>query len=418
MDHFNYRGSALFAEDVDLTDIANAVGTPFYCYSTATLKRHYAIFKEALSGLNPLICYAVKANTTLAVLKTLAKEGSGADVVSGGEIHAALAAGMEPRKIIFSGVGKTVDEIEYALKQDIFQFNVESEAELHVLNQVAARLGKIAAIAIRVNPDVTPDTHAKISTGQKESKFGVPIDEAIALYAKAAQLPAIKIQGVSVHIGSQLTSLAPFKLAFARVSQLVLELREKGHPITTLDLGGGLGIPYGNQVPPPLPSAYAGIVRETTQGIDCQLIFEPGRLLVGNAGILVAKVIYVKRSGKRVFVIVDAGMNDLARPTLYNAYHEIVPVVAGSDKTELADIVGPVCETGDIFASGREIQVPEIGDLLAFRSAGAYGASMASTYNMRPLIAEVMVNGADYTIIRKRQTYEELLARDTLPEWL
>ncbi|HEU5046438.1 MAG TPA: diaminopimelate decarboxylase [Rickettsiales bacterium] len=419
MDHFTYKNSVLHAEDVALSEIAAAVGTPFYCYSTATLQRHYRIFKDALAELDPLICYAVKANTTMAVLKTLAQEGSGADVVSEGEIKAALAAGIPREKIVFSGVGKTHDEMAYALSQGIFQFNVESEPELYVLSQVAHHMGKTANIALRVNPDVIPDTHAKISTGQKESKFGVPFIEATALYAKAAKLPGIGVQGVSVHIGSQLTNLAPFASAFARVVELVRELRAAGHQITTLDLGGGLGIPYGNQAEPPLPAAYADIVKEATKGLQCKLIFEPGRLIAGNAGILVSRVIYVKHSESRVFVIVDAGMNDLMRPTLYSAYHDIVPVKASdSGETETVDVVGPVCETGDIFASARLLRVPESGDLLAFRSAGAYGASMASTYNSRPLLAEVMVNGEQYAVVRLRQTYEELLKRDRIPDWL
>ncbi len=419
MDHFTYKNGALYAEDVALADIAKAVGTPFYCYSTATLVRHFRVFKEALADNNALIAYAVKANDTLAVLKTLAQEGSGADVVSGGEIHAALAAGIAPRSIVFSGVGKTRAEMEYALSQDIFQFNVESEAELHLLSTIASSLKKTAPIALRVNPDVIPQTHAKISTGQKESKFGVPIGEALALYANAAQLPGINVQGVSVHIGSQLTNLAPFASAFGRVVELVRELRKNGSAITTLDLGGGLGIPYGNTDAPPLPEAYAEIVKTATKGVDCRLIFEPGRVIVGNAGILVTEVIYVKHSETRRFIIVDAGMNDLARPTLYNAWHDIVPVkVDENAKTERVDVVGPVCETGDIFASDRLLRVPNAGDLLVFRSAGAYGASMASTYNARPLIPEVMVNGGEYAVVRKRQTYEELMQRDMLPDWL
>ncbi len=419
MDHFTYKNSALFAEEVAITEIAKAVGTPFYCYSTATLVRHFRVFKEAFADLNPLICYAVKANSTLGILKTLANEGSGADVVSAGEIHASLAAGIMPEKIVFSGVGKTHDEMVYALSKDIFQFNVESESELLLLSDAAHTLNKIASIALRVNPDIAPDTHAKISTGQKESKFGVPIKDAIALYAKAAKLPGIKVQGVSVHIGSQLTNLAPFASAFTRIVKLVKELRKNGHEITTLDLGGGLGIPYGNQEAPPLPVAYAEIVKSATKGINCQLIFEPGRLLVGNAGILVTKVIYVKHSDERIFVIVDAGMNDLVRPALYDAYHDIIPVHVNPDApTELVDIVGPVCETGDIFATGRLLKLPKEGDLLAFRTAGAYGASMASTYNARPLIAEIMVNGSNYATLRHRQTYDELIHRDKLPDWL
>lgn len=419
MDHFIYKNAALHAENVALADIAKDVGTPFYCYSSATLVRHYRVFSDALKDVNSLICYAVKANTTLAIIKTLAREGSGADVVSGGEINAALAAGVPAQKIIFSGVGKTTEEIEYALSQDIFQFNVESEAELYALSHVAGTLKKTANIALRVNPDVVPETHAKISTGQKESKFGVPIKEAIEICNRAAALPGLKVQGVSIHIGSQLTNLLPFKLAFEKVAELVPQLRKAGHAITTVDLGGGLGIPYGNQSAPPLPSAYAEIVKEATKKLNARIIFEPGRLLVGNAGIMVTRVIYVKRSKERVFIIVDAGMNDLTRPAMYNAYHDIVPVVADEGgETELVDVVGPVCESSDVFATGRLLKVPKAGDLLAFRSAGAYGASMASTYNARPLIAEVMANGSSYAVVRKRQTYEDLLKRDVIPDWL
>ena len=419
MDHFTYTNGLLHAEGVSVPVLAEAMGTPFYCYSQATLIRHYRIFHEALSSLNPLICYAVKANDALAILKTLANEGAGADVVSGGEIRRALAAGVSPEKIVFSGVGKTREEMAFALKQNIFQFNVESEAELRVLSEVAVQEGSVAPIALRVNPDVDSATHAKISTGHKESKFGVPIADAARLYGIAASLPCIRAQSVSVHIGSQLTQLEPFAAAFARVVELVRELRGQGHAITGLDLGGGLGIPYGNQAAPPLPLAYAQVVEDAVNGLDARFVFEPGRVLVGNAGILVTRVIYVKQSGGRNFVVVDAGMNDLIRPTLYNAYHDIVPVVEGSGSAlELADIVGPVCETGDIFATDRKLALPKAGDLLAFRSAGAYGATMASTYNSRPLLAEAMVNGKDFAVIRKRQTYEELLGRDLMPEWL
>ncbi len=419
MDHFSYKEGVLHAEDVALPDIAASAGTPFYAYSTATLCRHYQVFSQALAEVNPLICYAVKANDALGVLATLAREGSGADVVSGGEIRKVLAAGIVPNKIVFSGVGKTREEMLFALEQGILQFNVESEAELEMLSAVAASQGKRANIAFRVNPDTVPDTHAKIATGHKESKFGVPLREAIALYAKAALLPGIRVQGVSVHIGSQLTYLAPFADAFSKVVALVKELRKAGHDIATLDLGGGLGIPYGNQENPPLPAAYAEIVKQATQGVDCRLIFEPGRLLVGNAGILVTRVIYVKHSEGRIFIIVDAGMNDLIRPALYEAYHDIIPVTVDVHAaTELVDVVGPVCETGDIFAQNRLLRMPKAGDLLAFRSAGAYGAVMASTYNSRPLPPEVMVNGTCHAIIRRRQTYAELTARDALPEWL
>ncbi len=340
-------------------------------------------------------------------------------MVSEGEIRLALKAGIKPGDIVFSGVGKTAAEMAYALEQNIFQFNVESEPELELLNDVAISKNKKARVAVRVNPDVDPKTHAKISTGHKESKFGVAMEHAMPVYKLAASLPGIEVQGVSVHIGSQLTKLEPFAQAFARVRAFVGELRAEGFTIKTLDLGGGLGIPYG-QEEPPLPDAYAEIAKRETAGLNCQLMFEPGRVLVGNAGILVSRVIYVKKSESRMFIIVDAGMNDLIRPTLYGAYHDIVHVVPppGNAPTELADVVGPVCETGDIFAEQRLLKLPKAGDLLAFRSAGAYGASMSSTYNARPLIAEVMVNGDQHAVVRPRQSYEELIGRDTLPEWL
>jgi len=420
MDHFTYRTGELYAEEVSIKAIAEANGTPFYCYSTATLVRHYRIFKESLASLNPLICYAAKANDSLAVVRTLVQEGSGVDAVSGGEIHIALKAGADPQKIVFSGVGKTESEIEYAITQGIFQFNTESPAEIHAISQVAERLNKTANIAIRVNPDVDAGTHAKIATGHKESKFGIPIEQALGLYHIAASLPNLNIQGVSVHIGSQLTTLAPFAKAFARVTRLVHELRKEGHMITTLDLGGGLGIPYdSNQSEPPLPHAYAEMVKEHTQGVNCQLIFEPGRLIVGNAGILVTKVLYLKHASDRVFVIVDAGMNDLMRPALYDSYHDIIPVrVQENAKTELVDVVGPVCESSDIFAEKRLLKLPAQGDLLAMRSAGAYGASMASTYNARSLPMEIMVRGKEFFVIRERETYEDLTRRDRIPAWL
>lgn len=418
MDHFAYKDSILHAEDVALPLIAASAGTPFYCYSTATLTRHYRVFNEAFAQMNPLICYAVKACETLAVLRTLAREGSGADVVSGGEIRAALAAGIPAQKMVFSGVGKTQEEMEFALEQNIFQFNVESEGELELLSHVAGRMKKTAHIALRVNPDIISGTHSKIATGHKGSKFGVPIDEALSLYNRAATLENIQVQGVSVHIGSQLSMLTPFKDAFTRVVTLARALRANGHDISTLDLGGGLGVPYGDQASPPLPTAYANIVKEVTHGLECRLIFEPGRLLVANAGILVTKVLYIKRSGERLIVVVDAGMNDLLRPAMYDAYHDIVPVVTSEAGTELVDVVGPVCESSDVFAKARLLKVPKVADLLAFRTAGAYGSSMASTYNARPLLAEIMVNGSEWEVVRRRQTYEELLARDSVPQWL
>jgi diaminopimelate decarboxylase len=418
MDHFTYKDGHYFAEDVSLAHIASEVGTPFYCYSKATLERHFNVFSRHFSDSNAKVCYAVKANSNLGVLNTLAKLGSGADVVSEGEIRLALAAGMKASDIVFSGVGKTASEMAYALDQGIFQFNVESEPELELLNEVALSKHMKAPIAIRVNPDVDPKTHAKISTGQKESKFGIAIALALPVYKKAAALPGIDVQGVSVHIGSQLTTLEPFAQAFARVRMFVEELRGEGLNIRTLDLGGGLGIPYGSEEPP-LPDAYAEVAKRETAGLECQLIFEPGRMLVGNAGILVSEVIYVKRSESRIFVIVDAAMNDLMRPALYDAYHHIMPVVAASGETptELVDVVGPVCETGDIFAEQRLLKVPAAGELLVFRSAGAYGASMANTYNARPLVPEVMVNGDQYVVVRPRQSYEALLSRDVIPAW-
>lgn len=419
MDHFNYKHGEYHAEDVSLARIAADIDTPFYCYSSATLERHYNVFAESFAEFSPKICYAVKANGNLAVLATLAKLGAGADVVSQGEIMLALQAGILAQNIVFSGVGKTAEEMSVALSAGIFQFNVESEPELQLLSQVASAMGKTAHIAVRVNPDVAPGTHAKISTGGKETKFGIPMEQALGVYALAASLTGIKVQGVSVHIGSQLTTLEPFAEAFARVREFVGTLRAAGHAITTVDLGGGLGIPYGKEAPP-LPKEYSDIVKREMQGINAQLIFEPGRLLVGNAGVLVTRVIYVKRSATRTFVIVDAGMNDLIRPTLYEAYHDIVPVreTAGNEGGEPVDVVGPVCETGDIFATQRMLRVPAPGDLLVFRSAGAYGAVMAGTYNARPLIAEVMVKGDCYSVVRARQTYEDLLSRDKLPGWM
>ncbi len=420
MDHFSYQNGILHAEAVNLTELANTVGTPFYCYSTATFERHYQVFDEALEGLPRKICFAVKACSNVAVLATLARLGCGADVVSEGEIRQTLAAGIAPENIVFSGVGKQESEMRFALEQGIFQFNVESLPELEALSQVATELGTQANIAVRVNPDVNPQTHAKISTGQKESKFGIPMEQALEVYAQARALPGIVVQGVSVHIGSQLTSLEPFHNAFLRVRALVEALRGAGHTITTVDLGGGLGIPYESQTnAPPLPVAYGAIVRETMQNIQATLLFEPGRLIAGNAGILVTRVIYVKQTLGQTYVIVDAAMNDMLRPSLYDAYHEIVPVEeAKAGQTMLADIVGPVCETGDTFATARRIANVEPGDLLAFRSAGAYGAVMGSTYNARLLTPEVMVKEGEFSIIRPRPSYEDMLAAQRLPVWL
>ncbi len=419
MDHFSYKNGAYYAEDVAIADIEKAVGTPFYCYSSATLEHHYKVFSQAFADVDAKICFAVKSNDNLAVLATFARLGAWADVVSGGEIRKVRMAGIKGENIVFSGVGKTAEEMAYALDEGIFQFNVESEPELLLLNDVALSKGKIARIAIRVNPDVDPKTHAKISTGQKESKFGISMKHALSVYRLANSLAGIDVQGVSVHIGSQLTTLEPFAQAFARVRDFVNELRSEDISITTLDLGGGLGIPYGNEQPP-LPEFYAEIAKRETKDLGVKLLFEPGRVLVGNAGILVSKVLYVKHGENRIFVIADAAMNDLIRPTLYDAYHEIVPIIppAGDAATERVDVVGPVCETGDIFAEQRLMKVPQAGDLIAFRSAGAYGAVMAGTYNARPLIAEVMVRGDKFSVVRPRQTYEELLGRDKLPEWI
>jgi len=419
MDYFNYKNDILYAEDCAISSIAAQVGTPFYCYSAATLRRHARAFAEGIgANITKKICFAVKSNSHIAVLKILADEGYGADVVSGGEIRLALAAGIAPANIVFSGVGKTRDEMEFALEHGIFQFNVESKPELTLLNEVAAGLKKMAAIAVRVNPDVDAKTHAKISTGKSENKFGIPIEQAVDFYAYAASLPAINVQSISVHIGSQLTDLEPFRHAFERVKTLAATLKQKGHNITVLDLGGGLGIPYDN-TPLPTPAEYGAVVREVFSDFEGTLVFEPGRLIAGNAGILVSEVLYIKEGEGKTFAIVDAAMNDLMRPSLYDAYHEIVPVIKNSAaKNVLYDIVGPVCETGDTFAKNRTLPTIVAGDLLAFRSAGAYGAVMSSTYNARPVTPEVMVDGSKWAIIRKRASYDDMLATQLIPEWL
>lgn len=415
MDYFHYKNGIYHAEEVSLPALAKEIGTPFYCYSSATLARHYEVFSGHFPGAK--ICYAVKANGNLAVLKTLAKLGSGADVVSEGEIRLALTAGVAPADIVFSGVGKTKAEMAFALDKDIFQFNVESEPELELLSEIAKTKNKKARVAVRINPDVDPGTHAKIATGHGETKFGVGMEEALPLYKKAMTLPGIEVQGVSVHIGSQLTSLDPFAAAFAHVALFVRELKGQGIGIKTVDLGGGLGIPYGENQPP-LPRAYADIVAKEMHGLEAQLIFEPGRVLVGNAGILVTRVLYIKENAGRIFVVTDAGMNDLMRPALYDAHHEIVPVAESKAALVAVDIVGPVCETSDIFARQRKMPLLKAGDLLAIRSAGAYGVSMASNYNARPLVTEVMVNGKDWAVVRPRQSYEEMLGVNRLPKWL
>ena len=421
MHHFAYQNGALHAEDVALDQIARDVGTPFYCYSTATLERHYTVFTEAFSGLDAMTCYAMKANSNQAVLKTFARLGAGMDVVSEGELHRALAAGVPGSRITFSGVGKTDAEIKLALETGVLSFNVESEPELLHLSHVATALGLTAKIAIRVNPDVDAKTHAKISTGKSENKFGIPISQARAVYARAAQMSGIEVTGVDMHIGSQITDLQPFDDAFALLADFVKDLRADGHAIHHLDLGGGLGVPYRlDQAPPPAPSAYAAIIRKHLGALGCQLILEPGRLLVANAGVLVTRVIYVKEGEGKTFVIVDAAMNDLIRPTLYEAHHDIWPVheTASEQKTLLVDVVGPVCESGDYLALDRTMPLPKEGDLLAVMTAGAYGAVQACTYNTRLLVPEILVKGSDAAVIRPRETYQTLINRDQLPNWL
>jgi diaminopimelate decarboxylase len=421
MHHFTYRDGAMCAEDVELSAIARAVGTPFYCYSSATIERHYRVFSEAFAELPALVCYAMKANSNQAVLATLARAGAGMDVVSEGELRRARAVGVPAQKIIFSGVGKTRAEMALGLDEDILCFNVESEPELEVLSQVAASRGRTARIAIRVNPDVDARTHAKISTGKSEDKFGVAISRAREVYARARILPGVIVTGVDMHIGSQIVDLQPFDDAFALLADFVGVLRADGHAIDHVDLGGGLGIPYrrDNQ-PPPNPEAYAEIVRRRTKMLGCAVVLEPGRLIVGNAGVLVTSVLYVKNGPGKTFVIVDAAMNDLIRPTLYDAHHEILPVMeaAPSARRLKVDVVGPICESGDYLAQNREIAEVAAGDLLAVMSAGAYGAVQSGTYNSRLLIAEVLVNGADYAIVRARPSYEDLIGLDKIPPWL
>jgi diaminopimelate decarboxylase len=419
VDHFTYKNGILNAEDVPLPALAAAVGTPFYCYSTATLQRHYRVFADALQGLDAQIFYAVKANDNLAVIRTLADAGAGADVVSGGEIRKVRAAGIPSERIVFSGVGKTREEMAYALDTGILQFNVESEPELDALSEVASARNATVDIAIRINPDVDAGTHKKISTGRKDNKFGIPWPEARSVFAAAAERPGLAVRGVAIHIGSQLTQLAPFEAAFTIAVDAVRQLRSDGHDIARLDLGGGLGVPYGI-ADPPSPADYGAMVKRVTAGLGCTLMFEPGRLIVANAGILVTRVIYVKRTPHKVFVITDAAMNDLIRPTLYGAHHAVAPVLEARAQgaLEIVDIVGPVCETGDILAEDREMVAPLADDLLVLRSAGAYGAVMASTYNARPLVPEVMVKGSAHAVVRKRQTYDELLAANALPDWL
>ncbi|MDP9837543.1 diaminopimelate decarboxylase [Neorhizobium huautlense] len=421
MNHFQYIDGVLHAENVPVPEIAKAVGTPFYIYSTATLERHYKVFSKAFDGLDAMVCYAMKANSNQAVLKTLARLGAGADVVSGGELRRALAAGIPAERIVFSGVGKTVAEMDFALQAGIYCFNVESEPELEVLNLRAVKAGKKAHVSFRINPDVDARTHAKISTGKKENKFGISYKRARDVYAHAATLPGIEVAGIDMHIGSQITELQPFADAFKLMRELVETLRGDGHTITHVDVGGGLGIPYhDDNNPPPEPTAYAEIVTEGLKSLNCRIVTEPGRLIVGNAGILVTEVLYVKDAGEKTFVIVDGAMNDLIRPTLYEAHHGLRPVVLPEkDAAHIkADVVGPVCETGDYLALDRDMAVPKPGDLFAIASAGAYGAVQAGTYNTRLLVPEVLVKGDTFHVIRPRGTYEELIALDSIPDWL
>jgi diaminopimelate decarboxylase len=421
MHHFDYRNGVLHAEGVNLIALAEAVGTPFYCYASATLERHYTVFAGAFADVDALVCYSLKANSNQAVIATLAKLGAGADVVSGGELLRARAAGIPPHKIMFSGVGKTPRELAQAVDEGVLCVNVESEAELELLAAIAAAKGRAIDISIRVNPDIDSKTHAKIATGKAENKFGIPISRARDVYARAAKLKGVRIAGVDMHIGSQIVELDPFGDAFALLADFVRALRADGHAISHIDLGGGLGIPYReDNNPPPDPDAYAKIVKNATRGLGCKLIFEPGRLIVGNAGILVTRVLYVKHGEAKTFVIVDAGMNDLIRPTLYDAHHDIRPVresAVGAPRIT-ADVVGPVCESGDFLALDRSLPEPQPGELLAVMTAGAYGAVQAGTYNTRALVPEVLVRADEWALVRPRVTAEELIALDRLPPWL
>ena len=427
MHHFAYRrgvshANVLHAEEVDLCALADTVGTPFYCYSTATLERHYKVFTDAFAARpDTLVCYSIKANSNLGVLATLAKLGAGMDVVSEGELRRALAVGVPGERIAFSGIGKTKEEMAFALDAGIFAFNVESEPELRALSQVADARGITARIAFRVNPDVDALTHHKISTGKAENKFGVPFEQALSLYRQAATLPGIAPAGVHMHIGSQITDLAPLDNAFALMAELVGILRDKGHEIEFVNTGGGLGVPYRyDNEPPPRPELYAETVRRKLAGLDCRILFEPGRMIAANAGILVTRVIYEKNASGRRIVIVDAAMNDLIRPTLYDAWHEIWPVseAARQKDNTPADLVGPICETSDRFAKDRPLPPLSRGDLVALMTAGAYGAVQSSSYNSRLLIPEVLVNGEEWAIVRARPSYDEMLKPESLPSWL
>jgi diaminopimelate decarboxylase len=426
MDHFLYRDGALHAEDVPLSEIAAAVGTPAYVYSAATLLRHYRLFDAALDPLPHLVCYAVKAASNVAILRLLGDAGAGMDVVSEGEYRRARAAGVPGERIVFSGVGKTRSEMAHALREGVRQINVESEPEMRALSEVAASLGAEAPVTLRVNPDVDARTHEKIATGRADDKFGVPIGDAMRVYDEMRRLPGLRVVGVDVHIGSQLTDLAPFREAYDKVAALVRALRAEGHAIERLDLGGGLGIPYArSNLTPPVPQEYGAVVKETVGDLGCEIEIEPGRLIAGNAGVLLARVIYLKRAGGaaaggRGFLILDAAMNDLVRPAMYGAHHDIVPLAEPAPGAPHAawDVVGPVCETGDTFARAREMPPLADGDVLAFRSAGAYGAVMASEYNSRPLVPEVLVRGDRWAVIRERPIFDEMIGRDIIPGWL
>jgi diaminopimelate decarboxylase len=421
MHHFAYRDGVLHAEAVNLVALADTVGTPFYCYSSATIERHYNVFAAAFADVDALVCYALKANSNQAVVATLARLGAGADVVSEGELLRARAAGIPPQRIVFSGVGKTARELALAVEHGILCVNVESESELELLAAIATAKSRTVDISIRVNPDVDPKTHAKIATGKAENKFGIPISRARAVYARAAKLKGVRAIGVDMHIGSQIIDLQPFRDAFALLAEFVGVLRADGHSISHIDVGGGLGVPYrDDNEPPPDPDAYAAIVKGATQNLGCRLILEPGRLIVGNAGILVTRVLHMKHGDAKNFVVVDAGMNDLIRPTLYDAHHDIRPLREGAagGRRIVADVVGPVCESGDYFALERELAAPAAGDYLALMTAGAYGATQSGTYNSRPLVPEVLVNKEEWAIVRPRQTVEDLIALDRLPPWL
>jgi diaminopimelate decarboxylase len=421
MHHFAYRDGVLFAEGVDLTALADPVGTPFYCYSTATLERHYKVFADAFADVPSLICYSLKANSNQAVIATLARVGAGADIVSGGELKRALAAGVSADRIVFSGVGKTRDEITAALAADVRCINIESEAELETVSAIASGMRRVAPIAVRVNPDVDPGTHAKIATGKAENKFGVPVTRAIEIYARAAKLPGIRVTGVNMHIGSQITELAPFDRATAILVALARELMSEGYSLEHIDFGGGLGIPYhSDNEPPPLPAEYAAMIKRHAKGLRLRLVFEIGRMIVGNAGVLITRVLYVKRGLRKTFLVVDAAMNDLVRPTLYEAYHEIRPVRAprADARWIVADVVGPVCESGDYLALDRKLPAVVEGDLVAIMTAGAYGAVQSGTYNTRPLVPEVLVRDTDWAVVRPRIDVDAIIGLDRMPPWL